>query len=143
MLKEAVYVHTLGNHYLLDALVMHIYKNVFFGNFYHNKKVYVVSLYRSPSQTSNKFDSFINNFDKLVIDIYSRKAGFILVIGDFNTKSYNRSINDTTTPEGAQLDSITYLYGMKQLNSEPTHILQESSSCIDLIFTSKPITVMD
>ena len=47
------------------------------------------------------------------------------MIGDFNTKSCNWSINDTTTPKGAQLDSITALYGMKQLNSEPTHILQD------------------
>ena len=33
MLKEAVYVHTLGNRYLLDALVMHIYKNVLYWKF--------------------------------------------------------------------------------------------------------------
>ena len=65
------------------------------------------------------------------------------MIGDFNAKSCNWSINDTTTPEGAQLDSITSLYGMKQLISEPTHILQQSSSCIDLIFTSQSNIVMD
>ena len=72
----------------------------------------------------DEFDSFINDFEKLIIDIYSRKADFVLMIGDFNAKSCNWSINDTTTPEGAQLDSITSLYGMKQLISEPTHILQ-------------------
>ena len=33
-------------------------------------------------------------------------------------------MNDTTTPDGAQLDSIASLYGMKQFISEPTHILQ-------------------
>ena len=33
MLKEVVYVHTLGNRYLLDALVMHIYKNVLYWKF--------------------------------------------------------------------------------------------------------------
>ena len=65
------------------------------------------------------------------------------MIDYFNAKSCNWSINDTTTPEGAQLDSITSLYGMKQLISEPTHILQQSSSCIDLIFTNQPNIVMD
>ena len=65
------------------------------------------------------------------------------MIGYFNAKSCNWSINDTATPEGAQLDSITSLYGMKQLISEPTHILQQSSSCIDLIFTNQPNIVMD
>ena len=65
------------------------------------------------------------------------------MIGDFDAKSYNWSINDTKTPEGAHLDSITSLYGMKKLISEPTHILPQSSSCIDLIFTNQPNTVMD
>ena len=40
------------------------------------------------------------------------------MIGDFNAKSCNWSINNTTTPEGAHLGSITSLYGMKQLISE-------------------------
>ena len=94
-------------------------------------------------QTPDKFDSFINNFEKLMIDIHSRKADFVLMIGDFNAKSCNLSINDTTTPEGAQLDSITPLYGMKELISELSHILQQTSICIDLIFTNQPNIVMD
>ena len=118
---------------------MHIYKNVLYWKFLiNNKKGYVVSLYWSPSQMPDEFDSFISNFEKL-----SWKVDFVLMIGDFNVKSCNWSINDTTTPEGAQLDSITSLYGMKQLISEPTHILQQSSSCIDLIFTDQPNIVMD
>ena len=86
---------------------------------------------------------FFNNLENLIIDICSRKADFVLMIGDFNAKSSSWSTNNTTTPEGAQLDSITSLYGMKQLISEPTHILQQSSSCIDLIFTNQPNIVMD
>ena len=110
----------------------------------NNKKGYVVSLYRSSGQTPDEFDSFINNLENLIIDIYNRKADFVLmVIGDFNAKSCNSSTNDTTTPEGAQLDSITSLYGMKQLILEPAHILQQSSSCIDFIFTNQPNIVVD
>ena len=60
------------------------------------------------------------------------------MIGDFNAKSCNLSINDTTTPEGAHLESITSLSGMKQFISEPTHNLQQPSSCIDLIVTNPP-----
>ena len=55
------------------------------------------------------------NLEKLIINVYSCKAGFVLMIGDLNAKSCNQSINNTTTPEGAHLDSITSLYGMKQL----------------------------
>ena len=65
------------------------------------------------------------------------------MIGDCNAKSSNWSINDTTTPDGTQIDPITSLYGMKQLISKPAHILQHSSSCIDFIFTNQPTIVMD
>ena len=65
------------------------------------------------------------------------------MIGDFNTKLSNWSCNDTTTAEGAQLDYLTSLYGMKQVITEPTHILENSSSCIDLIFSNQPNLIMD
>ena len=48
-----------------------------------------------------------------------------MMIGGFNAKSSNWSVN-TTTPEGVQLDSITSLYRVKQLIPEPTYILQQS-----------------
>ena len=81
--------------------------------------------------------------EKHITDIYSRKVDFVLAIGDFNAKSCNFSVKDTITPEDAHLKSFTCLYEMKQLISEPTHILQHSSSCIDVIFTDPPNIVMD
>ena len=48
-----------------------------------------------------------------------------------------------TTYEGSKIDAITTLSGLKQLIQEPTHILTDSSSCIDLIFTSQPHLVME
>ena len=74
--------------------------------------------------------------------LVSRKAGFVMMISDFNVKSSNWSINDTATPEKAQLDSITSLYGIKQLISELTHIFQHSSSCIEVIYINQPNIAM-
>ena len=37
-----------------------------------------------------------------------------------------------------QLENITSQFGLHQMIDEPTHILESSSSCIDLIFTSQP-----
>ena len=68
---------------------------------------------------------------------------FLLLVGDFNAKSSNWSSGDATTAEGSQLDYFTSLYCMKQLITEPTHILESSASCIDLIFTNQPNIVMD
>ena len=54
---------------------------------------------------------------------------------NFNVKS--------TTAEGAQFDYLTLLYGMKQVTTEPTHILVKSSSCMDLIFSNQPNLTTD
>ena len=65
------------------------------------------------------------------------------MIGDFNAKSSNWSSNDTITVKGAQLDYITSLHGMKQVINKPTHILENSSSCIDLNFSNQPNLITD
>ena len=49
----------------------------------------------------------------------------------------------TATAEGAQLDYLTSLYGMKQVITGPTHILENSFSCIDLIFSNQTNIITD
>ena len=105
---------------------------------------YVISMYRfTQVNLLMIFNSFTTNLEKLVTNISSTNPHFILLIGDFNTKSSNWSPNDTTTAEGAQLDYLTPLYGKKQVITEPTHILENSSSCRDLIFSNQPNLFMD
>ena len=133
--KESLPVSCLPNPYLKKCLIFEVSIN--------NKRGYVVSMYRSPSQTSDDFNSFTTNLEKLVVNISSTNPHFILMIGDFNAKSSNWSSNDTTTAEGAQLYYLTSLYGMKQVIIEPTHILENSSSCIHLIFSNQPNLIMD
>ena len=79
-------------------------------------------MYHSTSETSDDFNSFTTNLEKLVVYIFSSNPHFILMIGDFNAKSSNWSSNDTTTVEGAPLDYLTSLYGMKQVITEPTYV---------------------
>ena len=50
--------------------------------------------------------------------------------------------NDITTCEGRKIDIATSQVGLSQIIKEPTHILSNSTSCIDLIFTSQPNLVM-
>ena len=38
---------------------------------------------------------------------------------------------------------ITSQYGLKQIITQPTHILNNSFSCIDLLFTSQPNLVIE
>ena len=109
----------------------------------NNKKGYVVTLYRCPSQTSYEFVTFISNLEKLLINITSFDPHFVILFGDFNAKSKSWSVNDTKTEEGTILEILTSLYEMKQLISAPRHILQHSSSYIDFIFFTQSNLVID
>ena len=97
-----------------------------------------VGLYRSPSETQDKFEKFSNNL-KLTLGTLPPKNPFLVVAnGEFNAKSKCWYISDSTTPHGNILENITSQFGLQQIIKEPTHILDNSSLCIDLIFTSQP-----
>ena len=133
--RESLPVCNFSNSYLSECLTLEV--NI------RNRKGYVITLYWSPSQTSDEFQSFINNLERLLININSFDPHFVILLGDFNAKSKSWSTNAKTTEEGTILENLTFLFGMKQLISDPTHILQHSSSCIDLIFVNQPNLVID
>ena len=96
-----------------------------------------VVLYRSPSQSQDDFETFSSNFE-MTLDILAQKNPFLMTtIGDFNAKSKNWYSQDKTSFEGKTIESVTSQFGLYQLINEPTHLLENSSSCIDLIFTSQ------
>ena len=66
----------------------------------------------------------------------------IVVLGDFNVKSENWYKHNKTSYERVKIDTLTSQFGLQQIIKEPTHILAESSTCIDLIFTSLQNLVM-
>ena len=68
---------------------------------------------------------------------------FSIILGDFNARSKSWWKSDIDTIEGTKIDAVTSSYGLQQLVSEPTHLLANFSSCIDLIFTDQPILVVD
>ena len=102
-----------------------------------------IHLYRSPSQTQEEFQTFISNL-KLSLDALLYGNPFLTVmIGDFNAKSKDWCSIDITSFEGSELDFLTSQFGLLQIIKEPTHILEKSGSCKDLIFTSQPKMVTD
>ena len=101
-----------------------------------------VSLYCSPSQSQDDFESFVDNFE-LNIDTATANNTFLtVVLGDFNAKSNLWFKGDKTTYEGSKIDGITSTFGLQQIINEPTHIIGDSFSCIDFIFTSQPNLLM-
>ena len=101
-----------------------------------NKSCTFITLHRSPSQSQDDFETFSDNL--------ARKGSFLTtIIGDFNAKSCNWYSHDKTSFKGSTIESITSQFGLHQLINEHTHLLQDSSSCIDLIFTSQSNIVVE
>ena len=73
----------------------------------------------------------------------SQNPIFLLATGDFNARSSSWWNNDSVTREDNEIESLTCSYRLSQLISDPTHILQNSSSCIDLNFTNQPNFITD
>ena len=96
-----------------------------------------ITLYRSPNQCQDDFESFINNFE-LNLDSIMTNHPFLTV--NKSSLWYN---NDITTYEGSKIDGATSQFRLQQIIKEPTHIIGDSSSCIDLIFTTQPNLVME
>ena len=102
--REYLPVQNFSNSYLNEYLTLEVTIS--------NKKSYVITLYRSPSLTSNEVDSFISNLEKILINTTSFDPHFLTFLGDFNAKSKSWPVNDTTAGEGRILEKLTSLYGM-------------------------------
>ena len=94
----------------------------------------LVSLYRSPSQTKDEFENIIKNVE-INLEHIANKSPFLL--GDFNAKMQGRYQTDVTTFEGCKIEIATSQFGLSQIIKQPTHILGNSASSIDLIFISQ------
>ena len=104
-----------------------------------NKLCSFVALYRSPSQSQDYFATFSDNFE-MTLDLVSKKNPFLLVVfGDYSAKLSQWDGKDSSTSEGISVKNITSQFGIYQIINEFTHILKNSSSCIDVIFTSRPV----
>ena len=102
-----------------------------------------ISLYRSPNQSQDDFESFINNLENNLDSVMVNNPYLTVILGDFNAKSSLWCNNDITTYEGSKIDGATSQFGLNQIIKEPIHFIGDSSSCIYLIFTTQPHLVME
>ena len=97
-----------------------------------------IALYRSPSQSQDLFKSFKENLELNLESAVQNKPFLVVLLGDFNAKSGNWYKNNITTTEDKAIENISSQFGLHQMIDEAIHILESSSSCINLIFTSQP-----
>ena len=100
-------------------------------------------MYWSPSQSSIEFESFLSGFEDLLSSGLFSKSQVTVILGNFNTRLSTWWSNGITNLNGILIDSLTTTHGFKQLISDATYILPQSTSCIDLIFADQPNYVID
>ena len=96
-------------------------------------------IYRSPSQDQSDFD----NFELLLSKMQAENPFCVVITGDFNCRSTQWWKDDIENTEGKSFEPLTSDIGLHQLISEPTHIMGDYKSCIDLIFTDQPNLIVE
>ena len=76
-------------------------------------------------------------------DSFNSSPFLTTVISEFNAKSNTWSEGDRSTIEGSKIDFLTSQFGLSQIIKEPTHIVENSSSCTGLTFTTQPNMVLE
>ena len=105
-------------------------------NIVDNEKKILTCLYRSPNQNHEELDNFSSNLDLLFSSINDNHPTCSILIGDFNAESPKWCNGDKSNWAGIECDNITTSAGYSQLINELTHLVNKTSSSIDLIFSS-------
>ena len=117
--------------------INYIQEGIIFALSIKNKLCIIVALYRFPSQSHSEFTNFVTSLELTLQAIASKNPYLSLALGHFNTKNKAWFDQDNTATEGTIINDLTTQYGLNQIIHEPTHLLDWSSSCINLIFTSQ------
>ena len=102
-----------------------------------------ILLYRSPSQNQEKFNTFLDNFESILEIVILFNPFLTILIGDFNAKCASRYSKGSSTTEATKSRLLTSQFGLNQMINEPTYITKNSSTCIDLLFTSQTNLVIE
>ena len=89
-----IFVQTILS-FVLSRKIINIYNDI--ARKYGNvtvKKIIIPCLYRSPSQNSEKPESVLTNFERLLSDINALKPAVSVILGDFNARPISCWSND-------------------------------------------------
>ena len=103
------------------------------------QKVLICSCYRAPHFDIVDFCAEIKN----IMDVGSCDFNSVVFIGDFNARNSVYWKEDRTTLEGRTINATFQSENYVQLIDEPTRIVPNVSSCIDLIFTNDQHIIHD
>ena len=81
---------------------------------------------------------FKNGWENTILNINNSNPYITIFIGYFNARNTFWCDSDIINTEGLDLSELSSHHNLHQLINTPTHILPNSESCIDLLFTSQP-----
>ena len=84
------------------------------------------------------YDQVTNSIEKMYECIKNENPSVTTLTGDFNARSPSFWENDIDSKEGRVFNNFLMSNNLEQLINEPTHIRDDSQSCIDLICTDQP-----
>ena len=116
-LLQRITFHSIIVNYLSECLLCEVT--------FDNNKGCIAVLHKSPSQTSSDFKYFLSNFEKMLPEINFFKSDFSLILHDFNVRSKSWWKSDINTNAGNKIDAVIPSYGLKQLISQPTHLISQ------------------
>ena len=107
------------------------------------KVCHFITVYRSPNQSLGQLNSLIRNLQLNLEKVANCNPFLVVVVGVLNANSLNWCSSDKTNFEEVKIDAPTSQIGLHEIIKNPTRILDNSSSCTDLIFTSQLNLVME
>ena len=129
LLQKVLHLRVLNIHYLHECLDIEL--KIGETNF-------VMLLLWWTSKANSRWIWRIFQQIKLNLDgLVQKNSVLVVLIGDFNGKSKIWYKINKYSFEGNIIENVTSQSSLRQIIKEAMHILDNSSSCIDLIFTSK------
>ena len=78
----------------------------------YGKTCNFISLYRSPSQTQDEFEKFIDNLELNLETLCQNNPFLTVLIGDLNAKSKNCYSHYKSSQEGNEIENLTAQFGL-------------------------------
>ena len=73
----------------------------------------------------------------------NQQPTYSILVGDFNAKLSKWCPSDKDSKVGHNIDTFATILGYTQVIGQPRHIMNNKSSCIDLLFTTNSKLIWD
>ena len=111
--KGGVYIYFKNSFPLKVLDIQQLQECINFGIKIADKTCNFISLYRSPSQSKDEFESFADNLELNLDSFALRNPYLIVVLGDFNAQAKGWYPLVKTTYEGTRIDGIKSQFGLE------------------------------